>query len=183
MLMLSCAANINLHMVMQGAVPSNSSFYMACSALAAIHLYILILLASLMKKASSLDETAIKDRVGSAYSLMNVKRLPKPTILLLSSMHVRNQGLTFAITYGNTNLLFQIFFLNFSSLLILAIMGIARPHETRETLWLEMANEFTVRILLLNLLMCQTNFVTDLSVRSTMAWVFIAIIILVVAVN
>ena len=90
MLMLSCAANINLHMVIQGAVPINSSFYMALSAVAAIHLYILILLACLIRKASSLDETAVKNRAGAAYSLLNVKRSPKPTILLLSSMHLRN---------------------------------------------------------------------------------------------
>ena len=40
-----------------------------------------------------------------------------------------------------------------------------------------------IRILLLNLLMCQTNFVADMSARSIMAWVFIAIIVLMVILN
>ena len=92
-------------------------------------------------------------------------------------------GLSVVITHGNGSLIFQIFFLNFSSLLILGILGIARPYLTRGTLWLEIANEFVIRILLLNLLMCQTNFVADMYARSTMAWVFIAIIVLMVALN
>ena len=46
-----------------------------------------------------------------------------------------------------------------------------------------MVNEFVIRILLLNLLMCQTNFVPNLSVRSTLAWIFVAIIIKMVALN
>ena len=46
-----------------------------------------------------------------------------------------------------------------------------------------MANEFVVRILLLNLLMCQTDFVRDVQARSILAWVFVGIIILMVALN
>ena len=92
-------------------------------------------------------------------------------------------GLCAAITYGNSSLIFQIFFLNFSSLVILGILGFTRPYLTRGTLWLEIANEFVIRILLLNLLMCQTNFVADMSARSTMAWVFIVIIVLMVILN
>ena len=46
-----------------------------------------------------------------------------------------------------------------------------------------MVNEFVIRILLLNLLMCQTNFVPNLSVRSTLAWIFVAIIIKMVVLN
>ena len=46
-----------------------------------------------------------------------------------------------------------------------------------------MANEFVVRILLLNLLMCQTNFVPNLSARSILAWIFIGIIIKMVVLN
>ena len=46
-----------------------------------------------------------------------------------------------------------------------------------------MANEFVVRILLLNLLMCQTDFVRDVYARSILAWVFVGIIILMVALN
>ena len=130
-----------------------------------------------------MDRDEVRDVVGSAYTLLNVKRLAKPSILLLVCTSVRNMGLSAAITHGNSSLIFQIFFLNFSSLLILGILGIARPYLTRGTLWLEIANEFVIRILLLNLLMCQTNFVADMSARSIMAWVFIAIIVLMVILN
>ena len=121
--------------------------------------------------------------MGSSYTLLNVKRVAKPSILLLLCTSLRNMGLSAAITHGNRSLIFQIFFLNFSSLLILGIMGFTRPYLTRGTLWLEIANEFVIRILLLNLLMCQTNFVANMSARSIMAWVFIVIIVLMVILN
>ena len=114
---------------------------------------------------------------------MNVKRLAKPSIMLIMSLHVRNIGLSLAITHGNSSILFQLLFLNFSSLFILGIMGTLRPYQSRGTHWLEMANEFVVRILLLNLLMCQTDFVRDLQARSILAWVFIGIIILMIVLN
>ena len=142
-----------------------------------------LLFAYLKRKVASLDRQKVRDVVGSSYTLLNVKRLAKPSILLLLCTSLRNMGLSATITHGNSSLIFQIFFLNFSSLVILGILGFTRPYLTRGTLWLEIANEFVIRILLLNLLMCQTNFVADMSARSTMAWVFIVIIVLMVILN
>ena len=142
-----------------------------------------LLFVYLKRKVASLDKQEVRDVVGSSYALLNVKRLAKPSILLILSTSVRNMGLSVAITHGNSSLMFQIFYLFFSSFAILGVMGFTRPYLTRGTLWLEIANEFVIRILLLNLLMCQTNFVVDMQARSIMAWVFIAIIVLMVILN
>ena len=141
------------------------------------------MLAYLFKKNTELSEERIVDRVGSAYALLNVKRLAKPSLVLLLLVYLRNIGLCIAITFGNKSLISQLFFLNISSILILRATGISRPYETRGTLWLELANESVIRILLLNLLMCQTNFVNDLSARSAMSWVFIGIVIKMIVIN
>ena len=62
-------------------------------------------------------------------------------------------------------------------------MGHLRPYESKFTHWLEILNEFTIRLLLLCLLVCQTEFVEDISARSTMGWVFIGVIVSNVVVN
>ena len=87
------------------------------------------------------------------------------------------------ITWGQGSLLSQIFFLNFSSEIILALMGHARPYLTRKDHWLEMTNEFLIRLVLISLLVCQTDFVQDVKAKSDMGYAFIALIVFVVTLN
>ena len=77
-----------------------------------------------------LNKQEVRDKLGPAYALLNVKRLPKPSVSLLIYQRLRNLGLSIAITYGNNSLIFHIFFVNLSLLLILGIMGITRPFQT-----------------------------------------------------
>ena len=124
-------------------------------------MYFIGLVVFLRKNLSDLDEDEFRHRVGAAYTKFNVKRTGKEAIAVLSFTQARNLCLSIAITFGTGSLISQIFFLNFSSLAILAMMGIMRPFETRGIHWLEIFNEFSIRLLLLCLLICQTDFVDD----------------------
>jgi len=49
------------------------------------------------------------------------------------------------------------------------------PLETRSAVWFEVANEYTT-LILLTLLMCMSDFVTDLEVKNYIGFVFIGVI-------
>ena len=96
---------------------------------------------------------------------------------------MRDFCLSIAITFGTESLISQLFFLHFSSFLILTLMGVLRPFETRGILWLEIYNEFSSRLLLLCLLMCQTDMVSDLGEKYIMCQAMIVLIYSNIVVN
>ena len=161
----------------------NISFYAACVTQAGLILYFIVLVVFLRKNLSDLDKKEFRQRVGSAYTKFNVKRTRKEAIAVLSCIKARNLCLSVAITFGTGHLPFQLFFLNFSSMIILTLMGTLRPFETRIVLWHEIFNEFSIRLLLFSLLVCQTDFIDNVGAKSTMGWVFIGIIVFNVIVN
>ena len=119
----------------------------------------------LWKNKSYLKNDSIRNRIGAVYSKYNVERSPKYAVIVLSSSLTRNICLSYMITFGTGSLMAQIFFLNFSSQVILSLVGHLRPFETQGTHRLEMTNEFFIRLILLSLLVCQTNFVDDLEAK------------------
>ena len=56
------------------------------------------------------------------------------------------------------------------------------PLETRSAVWFEVVNEYTTLIILI-LLMCMSDFVTDLEVKHDIGFVFIAVVCLFAAVH
>ena len=82
MLLLTTASCINISQTTDGKSEQNSSYYLANCTLAFILIYVIVLFAYLNKKKANLSEQELVNRVGSAYDLLNVKRLAKPALVL-----------------------------------------------------------------------------------------------------
>ena len=174
--MLATSANINIYQVAMGKEDVNISYYIACGTLSFLLLYFVGLFIYLMRHSHELYKEKCIQRVGNVYKKYDVFK-GKSAVAVISTTHVRNLCLSVAITFGTGSLIFQIFFFNFSSLVILALIGHLRPFKSKFIHWHEIYNEFIIHLVLFGILICQTNFVANVSARSTMGWVLIAIII------
>ena len=95
-------------------------------------------------------------------------------VTLLCSL-VRRIVLGVVITFGESNPLVQFFFVHYSSLLLIALIGILRPLETRGAHRIELSSEFLILALFCNLL-CHSGLVSDLDVRYYTGWSIISIV-------
>ena len=101
-----------------------------------------------------METKEMKDRVGYAYSLLGVKdRQRRYSITLLFLKHMRIFGLAFIITFCSQNLTLQSIYIVYSSLILVAMIGLTRPFENPRTTRLELANEFVI-LILYSLLTC-----------------------------
>ena len=76
----------------------------------------------------------------------------------------------------------QLLFVNFSTIFMMALIGIIRPYTNKVDNILELVNEFTYLIVYCHLI-CQTDFVQDIFGRQVMGWSLIALIVLNILVN
>ena len=130
---MTTSANVNIYQVLNGSIEPNLSFYIACTTQAVLISALVGLIVYLVRNLPSLHKEELKARVGDSYQKFNVDRSGKSAIAVLASNHVRNLGLSLAITFGTGRLVAQIFYLNFSSLAILTLMGYLRPYNSRLT--------------------------------------------------
>ena len=115
------------------------------------------------------------DRVGSIYRGYVVHRAPKAVIGALLGLIGRRMLLGGIITFGEGNPLVQFLFVHFSSLFLIALIGLLRPLETRSAHRIELGSEFLILVLFCQFL-CHTNLVSNMDVRYYIGWSIVAII-------
>ena len=98
----------------------------------------------------------MKDYIGAAYSNFNIRSRPVLAFLLLT--FARRIALCFLVTLGRTNTIAQLGFINYSSLALIAVIATVKPFAVRSQNVLELANEFSI-LLLLSHCLTQTEFV------------------------
>ena len=76
------------------------------------------------------------------------KKSFKSVIFLIFSFKVRLITIGAVITFAQKNPLVQFSFISFSSLVLIALVGVVRPFESDFDNRLELANEFTILIVL-----------------------------------
>lgn len=183
LLALMTSSNINIYQVSRGAAPKSTSYYFAWAIQVLIVASVISLLAFMIRNVKKLTKKELSERIGVTYQKFNVGKSPKSTILVYFFSQTRSICLSYVMTFGIGSLISQIFFINFSSIAMLAMIGHLEPYLTRATHWLELMNEFFIRLILLCLLVCQTNFVAEVSARQKMGWAFIGVIVFVVLLN
>ena len=86
------------------------------------------------------------------------------------------------ITFGKSSILAQLFFMNFTSILLLFFVGWFRPFASNWENVLEMLNEYTILLLYCQVI-TQTDFVPKNAGRFAMGWSMIILICLNIALN
>lgn len=94
--------------------------------------------------------------MGEIYKGFVVKRAAKSTITFLFCSANRRIILGSIITFGEGNPLVQFSFIHFSSVLLVALLGLLRPLDSRGAQRLEIGNEFLV-LVVFNFLLCHTE--------------------------
>ena len=116
----------------------------------------------------------IFDRIGEAYASLKNER----TVLIFYSLSlVRRIALGFMVTLGRKNLIASLLFMNYSSLVLIAVIATVRPFSSRSQNVLEIVNEFSILLLLCHCV-TQTEFVEDPEARWVAAWSLNSLIIL-----
>ena len=163
-LVVTVCCSINIHQAYKGVGQKNISFYFSFSLMAAIFLYVLSLLIHLLCKFKEIGKDEVSNRVGAAYSNLSVSKVGRPALVFWFLTFVRRAGIACAITFGAFSFVAQLCFVNFSSLFMMAFIGLARPYNSNAENVLELANEFTVLVIYCHLI-CQTEFVQDMTGR------------------
>ena len=153
MIAVTCAA-INIYQVHIDKIDPNASHTLAICFTIFLPAYSIGLFIYLCKNMGKMETQQMKERVGYAYSSYGIKeRQKKYAVTLLIMRQLRIMALAFVITFSSKNLMAQSIYVAYSSLLLIAIMGLSRPFEEPSTTRLELANEFTI-LVLLSFLLC-----------------------------
>ena len=116
----------------------------------------LILVGYLLYNFKELKTQRMRDHIGAVYSNFDVRSRLVMAFLLLT--FARRIALCFLVTLGRTNTVAQLGFMNYSSLALIAVIATVKPFEVRSQNVLELANDFSVLLLLCHCL-TQTEFV------------------------
>ena len=182
--MIATSSWINIYQVGQGAIDKNLSYYISFASLALIAIYMIVLFAYLLCNVKKLDsETeSVKTRAGALYEGYAVNKAGKPALLSIFFSLTRRMTLGLIITFGEGNPLIQFFYIHYSSIFIIGLIGLYKPMETRAAQRFELASEFTILVLFSHFI-CQTDLVTDLEARSTTGWSIISVTSLSIVLN
>ena len=151
-LVLAVCCSININQVYKGVGQKNLSFYFSFSLIAAIFVYILSMLAYLLRKFKDLGTDALKNRVGAVYANLSISKGGHPVMAFWFCTFLRRAGIAYAITFGIFSLVAQLCFVNFSSLFMMAFIGLVRPYNSNAQNNLELLNEFTILIVYCHLI-------------------------------
>ena len=160
----------------------NSSFYFAFISMIAIILYLLILLCYMQFKFKELQKENVKKRVGAAYANLALSKNDRSVLVLWFFTLLRRLAIAYVITFGQYSLVLQLFFVNFSTIFMMILIGFIRPYTNEAENILELVNEFTYLLIYCHLI-CQTDFVQDIFGRQVMGWSLICLIAITVLVN
>ena len=155
---LGVCFSINIHQAYIGVAKINSSFYFAFISMLAIVLYLLILLCYMQFKFKELQTEDVKKRVGAAYADLAVNTNGRAVLVFLFFSLVRRLAIAFVITFGQFSLVSQLFFVNFSTMFMMILIGFIKPYTKEAENILELVNEFTYLLIYCHLI-CQTDFV------------------------
>jgi hypothetical protein len=161
----------------------NASYYFAFGALSTVALFLTILIVYLKCKFSQLGTENLIKRVGSAYNHLETAIKTGYSILAFFFLSfARGFALAFVMTFGISSFVGQLFYTNFSSILLLSFVGIFRPFKSKLDNILDMLNEFTILVLCC-LMVTQTDFILQITGRNFMGWPLICVICLNIAVS
>ena len=133
MLLVATCAWINIYQVYSGAIKSTNSYYFSYAILAATCLYSFAICIYLLCVFSKLKKGEVKDRVGAAYESMRTikyRKSYKSVITVILALKLRLLTIGSIITFTQGNPLVQFSFVSFSSLVIIALIGVFRPFES-----------------------------------------------------
>ena len=108
-----------------------------------IILYLLILLCYMLCKFNELQKEYVKNRVGAAYANLAVSTNGRPVLAFWFLSFVRRIAIAYVITFGQYSLVSQLFFVNFSTIFMMILIGFIRPYTEKIENILELVNEFT----------------------------------------
>ena len=183
MIMATTCSWINIHRVYKDVLEPYFSFYFSCGVLSFFCIFSSVLVGYLVCKFSALDDPQVRARIGSAYENFDankMNRIGKKVFLLTFFQMVRRVLLGYSITFGQDNIFIQFMAVNFSSLLLIGLLGTFKPYENSNAM--EIGNEFMV-LIVFSLLTCQTDLLTVMKGRSIIGWCLIGVISLSVFVN
>ena len=103
-------------------------------------------------------------------------------IIVIFTYKARQMAIGAVITFANGNPLVQFSFVFYSSLLVIALIGVIWPYSSNFDNRLELANEFTI-LIVLTWLTCQTDFMINTRGKTFAGWVLINIVLLLIIVN
>lgn len=183
LLVMSTCAWINVYQVWRGTIEYSMSYYTSVVILALIFVYLIALIGYLYAKRRVLhSDDSVKLRVGQIYEGYATHRAAASTIAIIFCSASRRMLLSSVLTFGANNQLVQFAFIHFSSVLLLSMIGMLEPFDSRGTHRLEIFNEYSV-MLLFNLFMCHTDIVPFLDVRYNVGWGIICFTSAVIALN
>ena len=87
-----------------------------------------------------------------------------------------------ALTFGSANLLLQCYFVHFTSVLVLAVLGLLRPLNSSSAHRLEYCNEILI-LALFSLFSGMTDLISDLELRNKITWSIIGLISMSIVIN
>ena len=180
MLCVCCA--INIHQVDKGVANKNSSYYFAICAISSVFLYMITLIWYLLNKFGKLDSQPIKNRVGAAYTHLAVSKAGRSVLSFLLLQFGRRIALALTITFAQSVIVAQLFFMNFCSILLLIFVGYFRPLARNWDNTLDLLNEYTILVLYC-IIITQSDFVSEMTGRNVMGWLIIVIISLSILLN
>ena len=180
-LILGVCCAVNIYQVYTGVASKNFSYYFAICAIFSYNPYLLGLLGYLCRKFPHLQTQQVKNKVGSAYADLDLKKGRSVLVFMVLS-YTRRVALCFVITFGRTSMVAQLFFTNFCSLLIIGYLGLVRPFNSVSGNRLELLNEYTILLLYCHCV-TQTDFVEDPNGRKVAGWSLIALISINIIVN
>ena len=181
-LFLCVCFSINIHQAYKGVVKMNSSFYFAFISMVAIIIYLLILLFYMRCELKELQTKDVKKRAGAAYANLAVSKYGRAVLAFWFFSFVRRLVIAYVITFGQYSLVLQLFFVNFSTIFMMIMIGFIRPYTNETENILKLFNEFTYLLIYCHLI-CQTDFVQDIFGRQVMGWSLIFLIAISVLVN
>ena len=149
---LGVCFSINIHQAYIGVVKMNSSFYFAFIAMFTIILYLLIILCYMLCKFKELEKEDVKKRVGAAYANLAVSTHGKPVLAFWILSFVRRLAIAYVITFGQYSLVSQLFFVNFSTIFMMILIGFIKPYTEKTENIIELVNEFTYLLIYCHLI-------------------------------
>ena len=181
-MVLSVCFSVNIHQVYKGEIKPNSSFYFAFITMFTIIVYLIVLFCYLLYKFKDLETEGVRKRVGDAYLNLAVSKNGRGVLFFWLLTFVRRLAIGYVVTFGQFSLVSQLFFINFSSIFMMALVGIFRPYKDEVENRFEIFNEFTYLIVYCHIV-CQTEFVLDIAGRDVMGWSLIGVISVNILVN
>ena len=178
-MVISTSAWVNIYQVSRGAVPTSLSFYISIFLLFLLTLSYAAILVYIFRNFESVldEESKTKKRIGAFYEGYSLKRAGKYALVPIYVSLGRRMLIGLVVTYGEGNLLLQLSFVHFSSILMLAVLGLLRPLVSRSAHIIEFAGEMLI-LILLNHFLGMTDLLTDLGQRSIITWSCIGLITL-----